>query len=141
MASSDEIDSIPLRIIQINLQHGKVSTAHLCAHLTKLSAYIALIQEACVHNGFDKLSANCYYDECFSRPRAYMVISQDVRINPVPNSVSQDLVARRLHIVCSTYFTYEVDSPPGKFSSLYMFSKNINTGLVAGCDSNAHHTM
>ena len=152
MALLDNIDSNPTRIIQINLQHGKVSTAHLCAHLTELSAYIALIQEPWVHNskvkGFAKLSANCYYDDSCSRPRTCMVISHNVRTKPVPNSVSQDLVARQLEstkailIGSTTYFPYDgIDPPTGKFSSLYVFSRNINTGLLAGCDANAHHTM
>ena len=148
----DNIDSNPTRIIQINLQHGKVSTAHLCAHLTELSAYIALIQEPWVHNskvkGFAKLSANCYYDDSCSRPRTCMVISHNVRTKPVPNSVSQDLVARQLEstraklIVCSAYFHMMKLTLPQVSSAASMCShKNINAGLLVGCDANAHHTM
>ena len=60
--------------------------------LTKLSANIVLIQKPWIRygkvKGFDKRSANCYYDDSCNRPK--MVISQNVRTKLMPNSVFQD---------------------------------------------------
>ena len=150
-----------IQFVQINLQHAKASTHLLCAQLTKLHTFIALIQEPWVlHQVIQGLTTipntQCFYLKSNTKPRAAIVTSSNIMIDPLPLFASSDIVAVFLRpnhsnphpntskpiVIASVYLPIDKPNIPDSIlENLVTHCKTNNLPFLAGCDSNAHNII
>ena len=151
------VTDVRVQFIQINLQHAKASTHLLCSELAKLHTTIALIQEPWVlNNAVQGLTSipnyKCFYFRSNNRPRAAIVVSNNIIAETLPQFTDRDLVAfafsqyqqhnnSRPVIVASAYLPIDKDIPSPKLSALVSYCNQNRLSLILGCDSNAHNTV
>ena len=87
------------------------------------------------------------------RPRAAILVSQDIEAWPLVEHINKDLVtilvkidmngARKEVAVCSAYLPYDqVGLPPTReLEGVVSFCRNKKIPLLIGCDSNSHHEV
>ena len=146
---------IGLRIAQINLQHARAPTAVLRRHLDICTMKIVLIQEPYFYkDSFGELDAangTIIFKQSNLRPRSCIFVSKDINFHKIDRFCNTDFVTINLKyklknietsiILCSAYFPYDSTSPPPpkEIVDLVQYAKDLNTPLILGCDSNAHH--
>ena len=138
---------------QINLQHSKDATAHFVSRFSKLHTAIAIIQEPWVSNemirglnGAGRVwgAAGCHQRSC--------IITRGLEARLVPKHTTGDLTTVVVKsqdkdgtpwelVVASAYFPREREVPTKEFRDLIADGGAGGSGLLAGCDANAHHTM
>lgn len=142
--------------LQINLQHSKAASSALGGRLARGRVRVGLIQEPWVHRGSIKglqnPSYHLVYNTLCGRPRAALIFRKDINYAPIPEFVSQDLVAavvdvptgsgKRRTVIASAYFPSDRDNPPPEaVKGLMDWCRRNGKQLIMGCDANAHHTV
>ena len=144
-----------MRVVQVNLHHSRAASAVLCKVMENCD--IALIQEPWVNQGTIKglsgVGGAIIYCRDTDRPRACILIKNNIRILPLTNFCFRDLVAVRLTtteasgpkniVIGSAYFPHDdPDSPPpSAVEELVRACRGSGSQLIIGCDANAHHSI
>ncbi|MCP4831423.1 MAG: hypothetical protein GY886_04310 [Gammaproteobacteria bacterium] len=145
-----------IKVTQINLQHGKASTALLCRCLSRLQTGLALIQEPYIVAGKVR-GLNTKTGKVFvapaGAPRACVYVSKDIKSVLLPGFCTRDLVVVQIDtkvggvgktfIVGSIYLPFDSPDPPPsqELERLVTYCQIQGLPLVLGCDSNAHHEV
>ncbi|KAG5881534.1 hypothetical protein JTB14_008460 [Gonioctena quinquepunctata] len=105
MAVSSSCSSEPVRLLRVNIQHGRVSTALLCRRLRELDINISLMPEPWAYQGkirgMGKAGGSLYH--CTSGARLRVCIhAKNVDATPLPGFCHRDLVAVKIKEVDDT---------------------------------------
>ena len=151
VGSADDV----LLFWQLNLQHGKTSTAVLTENLTRADNAVVLVQEPWVKDNkiLELKIRNCslYKGTTQQNPRA-CIISKGLRnVYSLPQFCGRDCT-----VVCIKYFSKEqlkeivvasiympIDGCiiSGYLDSLVQYGNDQNKPLIIGADTNAHHYL
>lgn len=145
----------PLKCLQINLHRAVAATALLKKRFLNDKFNIGFIQEPWTIGTFVKgLSAqSCkliYSSGGQERPRAALLLNDQVTFFPLTEFITKDVVAAIIDIktekgyqktvFASAYFDDKLGIPPSDLVKLMDYCKRANLHIVIGCDANAHHT-
>lgn len=145
-----------IRVLQINLQHAKASSATLCKRFQDEGIDVALLQEPYIYGnkvaGLSPMNGKVLYSGGSIRPRACIIHSNRVKCTLVPALCTGDIVTgiltatteegQKSWIICSAYFPGDQETcPPQAISDIVAYGLNKDLQIIIGCDANAHHTV
>lgn len=144
-----------IKFLQANIQHAKAASAVLCRRVLAENIEIAMIQEPYVRCGricgINLTRSKITYCRSCERPRAALLISNNVDFLPLPQFINQDMVAvliniqlsgeKQIFVLCSTYCAGDKEIPSYEMQQLVDFCKQERYQLLLGCDSNAHNLI
>ena len=144
-----------LRCLQVNLHHAKAASDVAIRRFTSDDLDVVFIQEPWVHagviKGLNSKRGRLIYNNQHARPRAAILVNNNVTILPVSEFILGDLVAiwakvpslsgEHEVILASAYLPGDTDeAPTPEVRALVDFCRTRNLGWIIGCDANAHHT-
>ncbi|XP_070068178.1 uncharacterized protein, partial [Drosophila takahashii] len=143
---------LSLRLLQINLHYSKAASAALSLRLAKGKADVVLVQEPWVVGGkvagLGTREYKLMLDPKEGKIRTCILAKRHLNIFLLRNysngdntSVSLELQHGSIRLL-SVYMAFEKEDPPDALvRGLAKECEELKTGLVIGCDANAHHTQ
>jgi hypothetical protein len=142
---------MPRKVVQINLQHARTASVVLSRRKVTEGLDIALIQEPWALKG--KImglgsAGRILYHAGGTRPRAGIVLNKNINLMPLPDLITDDLVAAYVNVgdgsrgrlvVASAYLPGDDPNPERTLRPLVEFCRDRKTKLLLGCDANVHH--
>nr|XP_036213641.1 uncharacterized protein LOC118679963 [Bactrocera oleae] len=142
-----------MRILQINLQHSKTSSADLLLRPGRDEADVVLIQEPWLSsNGISGLRTKSHKllaANNAGRPRACLLIRNELNVFILPNFSNEDVVTARLEDsagelwLASAYMPNddEVEPPPYLLRRALAEARRTGAAVLIGSDANSRHTV
>lgn len=147
----------PVKLLQVNLQHGKAATAELSRCISMKQTCIALIQEPYVYKnrirGLPVSQGNILVGTLDSKPRACIWVDKSINLTLLPQFSNGDLVAAVAtlstneqyfkFLLVSAYLPYDSTSPPpsSELEGVVEYSRAEKIAIIIACDSNAHNIV
>lgn len=141
--------------VQINLHRSIAPSSVLDKVFKKDSLMLAFIQEPSFSNGKVKGLAGgklLYGTADNDRPRAALMLSEDLKYLPLTTLISKDMAAALIRlntlkgstmkfVATSVYLDYNAHEIPDSLKNLISYCQVQNYQLIIGCDANSHHTI
>ena len=137
---------------QLNLQHGKASTAVLCKHIGDLDSTAVLIQEPWINKGnILGLNSSDIILHRGSNGESARSCTKGLEAYALPQFGNRDITTvcvtykvndciNRL-VLSSVYMPIEETLPSVLVEQLYRYCKDKHLSLILACDTNAHHPL
>ena len=143
---------MPLKVLQINLQHSKAASAAFCRYLLKEDVDVALIQEPWIFKGrvagLGECKGRLIYCDKENSSRTCIFVRSDIQCLPLLEFCSRDITTVKLDrhtkeenkglVLSSDYLPHDGGNPPTReLEQLVEHCTRRGEQTILGCDTNS----